>query len=287
MKEVNEKKQKKLIIVGIIAAIVIVGGVVFGILWKNDVFKKEKPETKLTEKDESNVEKDNDNDNQDTEENEKIENPANEETNQEENTSKEETPKKEETVPKKPSTNKVTSGANNVTNNKNQSTTKPSSSNNNNSNQNTTTPSKNEEPPTQPVTPQPPTETLEFSKTIGDKDGVYEERIVGVFDTSDHYIRKFTVTYKYDFTGTYEPFTDEERIELEATFKEDLVSSLEDMAGVFTITSSSHDNVFNYSLVTDYTRLKSYDPEGFTPEGGYYYDNFKAIYIRLGYQYLF
>ncbi len=125
MKKEVDVKKKRIIIISIIVGIVIIIGIVLGVLWKNDIFKKSEPETKLVETDESKLNQ------EEKEENDELDDSIkDEEANKEAENKQEEVTKNEEIVSKAPSTNKGTTNKNNSNSN---STTKPSSSNNNQS----------------------------------------------------------------------------------------------------------------------------------------------------------
>jgi len=97
-----------------------------------------------------------------------------------------------------------------------------------------------------------------------------EMNIIGEFDTNDLYIRKLTYKLTYDYSMTYEPFTDEVRREIENEMKK---VAQEEYNG-FTITASSSGNVIQLTLMADYDRLKKHFPEEFTENGEFYYNNF-------------
>lgn len=284
-------KKDVITIVALLFLILLLGGGIFFAVKTNMFSTKTDEKTNLT-RNEQYYDEYEDEDKEESQQ-EELEKP--EEKVEEVEPPKKEEPKKEEKpVIKPPVINKVEvieknptlgsgSGQNQENNNKNNNQNNDDQNkkdDNNGDNPENKDDSQNDEPKP-PVLPKGG--TLTCTQITNDEEGVLTHTIVGVFDTTDGYINNYKETFVYDFTETYEPFDDEIRALFEKALNDEVVASLGEHANSFTITPGSRGNIINVSLASDRNRLKVVNPDGFTTNGNFYYENFKSIYVNLGY----
>ncbi len=265
------KKDIRTIVILLVLIVLLCGGIFFVV--KSDVFSSKK-ETIVENNNQNNEET---NENQEENKTEEVENQEKEGTEEKKEESKKEEPKKEETkefpeAPKKetPSVNKTEVNIIKPTddNKKNEST----------EDTNIQTPSQE---PVKPNIPNGGTLTCRYVQY--NDEAVISETVVGVFDTTDGYIRSYKDTMVIDFSETYEPFEEDLRLELEIYFKNVAIESFGSEISAYTVTSNSHGNIINIYLESDYARLKGMYPEEFSSTGHFYYNNFKTFYASEGY----
>lgn len=147
----------------------------------------------------------------------------------------------------------------------------------------------NPEVPTVPAEPETPKldipngGVLTFSELTNGSTYNLTDTVVGVFDTRDGYINSYKETITIDYFSLVNDINDETRPLYEEAFRESFTNALGDEAKYYTITSSSRGVKFDIIFTSDRDRLKSLDASEFTTTGFYYYDNFKATFIREGY----